>query len=646
MKGLKINKTSKLVKIKVKHILIVLATIFVIIPNLIIGISYTIFDMSWYVTDRRIPASYFTQGLLNIYVKLPKISPFEDVAYYIMGKNYYDANESNFIISDGFFKNVENQYSSYNGLENAIVCHKNAIKGKNSGKYYNKNAQSLIGLYYIEGNIDGAKEIVKQMKGSKNNYTKNLGYLNESVLFVKLQDYDKALIALRSIEEKYKNKIEFDFNRYLGQIYMLKGEEKLAKEAFYNSYGLIYKLGGAKSDWRELNYEKVAFGDFYYSEYCIRDEENKKILDERKDIFLSNVVSDENRGDVKGHFIIDGVPMDGTLIELIPQGENSYGNENLRKYPYEITSFSYVNKNGEFYFNNIPEGIYKVNISLPYYKALNSGLDLIESKNQKKYIVMSNALEVVSRRNLKDGKKYNEKYIVASESKQYLGFSDNKNDKSIFKDYEIDLVERIQLKEEENSITLTNKNGYVYPNDILGVDTNEYFGKGESIKISKNFLWQEYNVDTFIKSRFAEFINNSDIYSLRYFNNGDIDGATEEMIEHTDGIEEGARESYFKVSYNEKEKQYINNEDFKGLLKYYEDLYKEGSKDQNIIERLIKLYVIGVDGVGSGKNVNKAIELNEELRGITNNETIYMQIKRYITMFNQSELFLKEDYDY
>ena len=156
MKGLKLYKKGKFIKIKVKHILIGLVIIFIFIPNLIIGVSYTIFDMNWRVTNKGIPASFFTQEILNIYVKMPKLSPFEDIAYYIMGRNYYNTNTNNFIVSRKIFKSSEPQYSSYKGLESAILCHEKAIKGKSSGTYYNKNAQALIELYYVKGEIESS----------------------------------------------------------------------------------------------------------------------------------------------------------------------------------------------------------------------------------------------------------------------------------------------------------------------------------------------------------------------------------------------------------------------------------------------------------------------------------------------------------
>ena len=409
MKGLKLYKKGKFIKIKVKHILIGLVIIFIFIPNLIIGVSYTIFDMNWRVTNKGIPASFFTQEILNIYVKMPKLSPFEDIAYYIMGRNYYNTNTNNFIVSREIFKSSEPQYSSYKGLESAILCHEKAIKGKSSGTYYNKNAQALIELYYVKGEIERAKAIVEQMKSSKNRYTKNLGYLSESILLVKLQKYDEALISLNNLEDEYKKKVEFDFYRHLGQIYMLKGEEKLAKEAFYKVFNFSYELRGKKSIGQELNYEKNYFKDFYYRGYFIKDDENKKLLEERKKVVLENVVNDENRGDVKGYFIIDGIPMEGALIKLIPQGEGIYMNSKQREYPYEITTFSYVNKKGEFYFNNVSEGIYEIDIVLPYYKILNSGLELMDNEKQGGMVFLTNYLEVVSKKNIEEGKKYNEK---------------------------------------------------------------------------------------------------------------------------------------------------------------------------------------------------------------------------------------------
>ena len=173
---------------------------------------------------------------------------------------------------------------------------------------------------------------------------------------------------------------------------MLKGEEKLAKEAFYKVFNFSYELRGKKSIGQELNYEKNYFKDFYYRGYFIKDDENKKLLEERKKVVLENVVNDENRGDVKGYFIIDGIPMEGALIKLIPQGEGIYMNSKQREYPYEITTFSYVNKKGEFYFNNVSEGIYEIDIVLPYYKILNSGLELMDNEKQGGMVFLTNYL--------------------------------------------------------------------------------------------------------------------------------------------------------------------------------------------------------------------------------------------------------------
>lgn len=629
MKGLKLYKKGKFIKIKVKHILIGLVIIFIFIPNLIIGVSYTIFDMNWRVTNKGIPASFFTQEILNIYVKMPKLSPFEDIAYYIMGRNYYNTNTNNFIVSREIFKSSESQYSSYKGLESAILCHEKAIKGKSSGTYYNKNAQALIELYYVKGEIERAKAIVEQMKSSKNRYTKNLGYLSESILLVKLQKYDEALISLNNLEDEYKKKVEFDFYRHLGQIYMLKGEEKLAKEAFYKVFNFSYELRGKKSIGQELNYEKNYFKDFYYRGYFIKDDENKKLLEERKKVVLENVVNDENRGDVKGYFIIDGIPMEGALIKLIPQGEGIYMNSKQREYPYEITTFSYVNKKGEFYFNNVPEGIYEINIVLPYYKILNSGLELTDNEKQGGMVFLTNYLEVVSKKNIEEGKKYNEKYIVISDDKRYLGISDNKDDKSIFNEtYYVEENKGIKLIEEENKIILNATSNHGFERTILGIDIGKYFAKGQSVELSKNFLLEEFNVENSINFRFKDVVNLNDTISFTQYN-----------IENMDNYRS------IKISYNEKEKEYIKNEDFKGLLKYYEELYEKGNRDINVMERLIKLYVLGVDNLGNGKNVNKAIELNEELKEITKSETIYTQIKRYITNYNQIEFQLRKDFE-
>lgn len=645
MKILKLIKNQlkgNFIKIKIKYILTALAIIFIVIPNLIIAIAYTVFDMNWFVTDKSIPVSYFTQGALNLYVKIPKISPFEDLAYYIMGKNYYNTKEAIINIGVDGGNYGSSFYNSKDGIKNAIKYHEKAIEDKKESKYYLKNVVALINLYTIEGEQEKVEEKINLLKNSKDLAIKDFGILNEAIYLTKRNKYNEALATLDKIDEKYEMAFNLDNKKAI--IYMISGDEKKAIEYFYKENYNREKIKEAVKEVKNIPTNEIDFikTNFYYKDRFNIDyyekygsESEKKSVENYNNIIKNNILDEKYRGDFKGSLKLNNQSMEGTLIILSKYG-GLYNNKRPLDVYNNIYGISYVDENGEFYLENLPEGEYYINAVIPYNKMKNIEI------NPSVMFFQHSKIEIKATKDLEKGKKYNEKnftwstvgdrnYIV---DEDLLKEDEKNNDNEIILDetdeeYVVDKVEEeykeiIKIEELENEIKYTNVKGdysyvgyYGYCDSLL-----KYFTEGESINLSKNFI--DNNGYPSFEKEFTKEIELVDpqgfIYLFGYGIAPEIEGTKK-----------------IKINYNEIEKEFIKTGNYKALFDYYNKEYKTGNKDINIIERLIKLYTLGYNSIGEGKDINKAMELNKELNKIRGEESIYLQIKNYI-LKNQREV--------
>ncbi|MGL5764731.1 MAG: hypothetical protein ACRCX8_03725, partial [Sarcina sp.] len=119
----------KKIKFKIKHLLIIAIGVFVVIPNMIIGSAAIINKKQMQETNfEGAPIGYYFQGLLNLYVNMPKISPFEDAAYYYMGTNEYNYKQDLIGISSEISMLLPNNFLAENGVEKAIKYHEKGLE--------------------------------------------------------------------------------------------------------------------------------------------------------------------------------------------------------------------------------------------------------------------------------------------------------------------------------------------------------------------------------------------------------------------------------------------------------------------------------------------------------------------------------------
>ncbi|MGL5614907.1 MAG: hypothetical protein ACRDD2_01545 [Sarcina sp.] len=612
---------KKKIKVKIKTILIVLAVIFVVIPNSIIALSYLIFNSQWRVTSKNIPVTYFTQGLLNLYVKIPKVSPFEDLAYYIMGNNYYNQNQNQNLIvaSYGTAGKDIKFYSAENPVEKAIKNYEDAIRGKGSGKYYIKNIFNLIELYWLEGQEDKLWNTIEILKNSKDEEIKNLGVLVEGITYIKNNDYENANKSLDNVAEDYKIPLAVDY--YKGTIEILKGNEKAAKEYLFDYFAIDKrKAKQLKYNKNDINYVKIDLSnagilfsneDIYGNSEASNNKE--KLLERKKEVYLNNNLDEKYKGSLKGTFKINDIPMKGTLILLTESSSGLYENGRSYSYGNDLKSFAYVDEKGEFYFNNIDEGEYLLSLAIPYNLAINSGLneDLIRN------CLVGEKIKIKKTSELKEGEKYNNYFITESEFglAVYEGLIENgipkpeiKEEKEESEEPYDEGIATFEIKEKENDIEILQLNGSSYYWNIEGLLAGKKLKKGESIELSKNFLTKDWEYG------FVEKVKLTDEGGFFAFSNLGVLVGQDEIT----------------LSYDEKEKELIKENNIKGLYQYYEGEIEEGRETINKIERLIKLYVLGYNDAGEGKNITRAKDLNNKLRDIRKNEVIYRQIEAYI----------------
>lgn len=618
---------KKKIKIKIKTILIALSIIFVVIPNSIIALSYLIFNSQWRVTSKNIPVTYFTQGLLNLYVKIPKLSPFEDLAYYIMGNNYYNQNQNLIVSSYGMATKDIKFYSPEKPVEKAIKNYEEAIKGKDSGKYYIKNIFSLIELYWLDGQTDKLCNTIETLKNSKDEEIKNLGLLVEGITHIKNNNYESANKSLDNIAEDYKIPLAVDY--YKGTIEILKGNEKAAKEYLFNYFETnkkkkVKKLKYDRKDIKYINMNLYTYGilfDDYNLKYYQQDKEELKkeeeLLKRKKEIYINNNLDERYRGSLKGTFKINDIPMKGTLLILSNSG-GLYETGTIYNYGNDLKSFAYVDEKGEFYFNNIEEGEYVLSLAIPYNLAINSGLNDEIIRN----CLVGEKIKIKKTSDLSEGEKYNNYFITESELGLEVceGLIEDGIPKPEMKEKEEEESEELidegittfEIKEKDNTIEVSQLNGFENYGTFDGILLEGDFKKGKSIELSKNFLTKDWEYG-FVEK--VKLIDEGGFFAV--FNSGILAGQDE-----------------ITLSYDEKEIELIKEQNIKALYQYYEKEIEEGRETINKIERLIRLYVLGYNNLGEGKNITKAKDLNNKLKEIRKSEIIYRQIEKFIR-YNQ-----------
>lgn len=578
------------IKFKVKHLLIIIFSVFVVVPNLIIAVADTLYNLG---SGNNIPKSYYMQGALNLYVKMPKLSPFEDKAYYIMAKNSYTYNKSTYVgfSSGGSYIHEGANYIGEKAIYEAIKYHNEAISEKSDSKYYWKNTFSLVNLYYINGEVEKAFSKLEEIKKSDNEFAVSTAYFNEGVLNLKLKQYDKAIKAFENIDEsKFPLK-----NKHLADAYILKGDHKKANEYYAKGTGEVNNVSTIK----KLNEYKI-YDDIDYLDIDNQElpywSANEKVMSKVKENYYNNIILDEFRGSIKGNLNLSGVNMEGSIIVLTSR-HIGISIENETMMFGEIKNFSYVGKDGSFEFNNIPEDEYYIALMIPKQKYLEAGLRRENFNTTKVKVKRGETIQLNLDKSLFESQSYEEGEIL--KYKSYL--EDNK----------------IVLKEDKNGeIEISNydfKNLRVKP----GEDIKFYNLFFDCVNNSFEYEYEKRSdKESYKKQSDKENYNNYTYYNYYgdyyYLDNG---------FRNDDNP---------IVTYPKVINEYMQANKYDKVLEYYEKEYQKDNKNEFAIQMLIKLYTTGTDELGDNKDVNKAIKLADKLYQINNDENLDMQVREFI----------------
>lgn len=570
---------------KIKIVIGVLIGVFVIIPNFIIFVEVTKTQDSEYGYTK-----FTNRNLLNLYIKMPKISPFEDLAGYISGKASYSSDQNGYVYMDRDEANdnrkVRNRYTT---IDNAIKCHEMGSESLLKGKYYFKNSFSLANLYYLNNEKDKAFAVLEKMKSSKNEEVINYAHFNEGIFNLKSKEYDKAIAIFEKIDEK----IFPQKNHYLADAYKLKGDTVKANE-FY-ARDLEFNLFDKKSNIIPKYYLSEDINYVYNKNYDLKIQpskyeelkEEEEFIDEDVKIlekFKTNIISDEFRGSVKGQFKFNDVNMDGAIITI---GKFS-GLENETKGPIKLfmaESYAYVDDNGGFEFNNIVEGRYRIGLLVPRNK-ISEGSMLLRFYERDITVKRGETIEVaLNEQTLKEdiyGYKNAEKYKASVIDNKVGLIKDEKGDIEIINDYfeEFNIV----LKDEINLYTM--------------------FDLGDFSSSLNN----EYYIRTKTEDKNEESDDERNPYIEDY------------RVKHMN----------FVIDYGDEVETYMGNNQYDKVLEYYENEYKKDNKNEFTLQMLIKLYTTGTGNKGENKDVNKAIKFADELYEINRDENLNTQVRTFI----------------
>ncbi|MGL5576893.1 MAG: hypothetical protein ACRDCW_15245, partial [Sarcina sp.] len=156
-------------KFRVSHVAYLLVFIFLVSPMLMIGFISSNFKKITHIDSlAKKPATYQMQGLLNLYVNMPKLSGGNDSAYYYMGLNEYNyLTDYIYYSGEKGFGDISTIFKSEGGIEKAIENHEKGLeKSKKNSDLYMKNSLALISLYYNNNQVDKAFGIIEILKKS------------------------------------------------------------------------------------------------------------------------------------------------------------------------------------------------------------------------------------------------------------------------------------------------------------------------------------------------------------------------------------------------------------------------------------------------------------------------------------------------
>lgn len=622
----------KKIKIKVKYIVYLALTFLLVIPNVIIGISAMAynFDLRNTANIDEVPRGYYFQGLLNFYVNIPKISPFEDVAYYYMGVNEYNYKTSPVTFGVNVYMGSNgNIYFNDEGINNAIEYHKKGMEKGEKSSYYIKNMSALMSLYFEKGDLKSAQNLVNELKKSEDSLIASYAYLNEGALYLKQEGYDEAI---KSFEKINIEKI-IDKNAYIGDVYKLKGDSKKASDYYTRDY--IVKSKNLK--------QKSAFVDdlslpIMHKELVQRDENLDNI-----DAINANIIPDKYRGSVKGRFVYNGIPMSGTTVYLSKQEVLSFGN------PGEINvsagkdnMYAYVQEDGSFVFNNIPQGKYYVSVAIPRSKYVEA--DVVWSSIYNNFVKVeagvTSKMEIVKKKDTEN----RDSFFIECNNIDYdkvLTYEKNEKGKwGVFGEATADdntvIFDRdIKGKEElpfeiMDMVLMENEDELRFYKMFTEDPTKGTF--------EYKFLFKSLDYKL-APSEYIKLENKEERDKIRGMEE-EINWVYYLKENHTHLFREIITENEAKIYYpievvdffRRRSKIFgeFTHEGYKAAFEYYKKKYEENTNDIMALQILIKFYVTGYSSNGEGKDVAKALELSDKLYELVGSKSADIHLKEYI----------------
>ncbi|MGL4761684.1 MAG: hypothetical protein ACRCWG_09490 [Sarcina sp.] len=585
-------------KVRLVHIFIVGAFI-VVIPSFLMGYISSNFKKEMLDMPVIGEENKKLDSLLNLYTSIPKGMQNGGQAYYYKGITEYD------YISDKIYYTNESGYGSATNIQldekdkkvkSAIENHKMGMQeSEKNSDYYMKNAFALISLYYQNGETAKAFEVIEELKVATDKKVVSYGLFNEGLLNLKMNEYDKAIEAFEKVNTEY-----IMVNEYIVQAYRMKGDYN--KESEYRLR--LNDKRGYQAKWEQRANQK-GYG-VYDINFDLRDEidvhphpellaemgysaslkENKNGVEANlkvKEVYKENILGEKYRGSIKGGFDVADASLEGIEVVLTttPRNHDQLAGISISNDTEVYTA--YIQSDGTFEFNNIINGKYYINFVIPQSQFVSLGIKntefeneiVINSKEEKNLLISKKDDGLITNEKIEEGKMSGNELLGSYKSEgNKVVFEVGKGDRPLPDVMVDDRVFDKKVKEIEFY--------KVFGDYRIGSIASSYRALGIKIDYTQELFAKELPKDE------AKPIYDGEI--TRYINSGELEVAMDKCIE----------------------------------------IYENDKTDEDALTLLIKFYVTGVDITGKGKNIEKALELSDELYRLHQNEDLDKQVKEYI----------------
>lgn len=509
-----------------------------------------------------------------------------------------NGNACSTIFSDG--SSIGSIYINQEMLDNATVLYKKIYKTYPNSKYGIKAYNNLLCLYTYTGNTKAGEETIKTGLRSKIKKIYLIAVKYDMLYETAKRNYPAVIKTANTLIKL--NEADSEIYKLLGDAYLFNSDYKNARSSYAKTHGAN----------NSYSY------DFDINKYNIYINS----LTPAKETCLQTYTLAKGKGStISGSVKIKGVGIPFATVILAP-----YQNGGMSSADGDVTALSgLTDYKGDYVLKNIPPGDFKIGLIIP-------------SPYLNNAVKVQNPIQVLD---TAKNKNFNCDFNFSEpiKMKSNTGFVKPLNDKIL-----------LQWNKQPNA-------AYYQLDVILFGDSKSFTGSYSTLAITKNlystkFLLDinNYTIDSYGSftdsngymnphSYLGLFYNNckTPVFVNAYDKNGLLISSTAPQMVNYKNL----------VIINNAQKiinpgdAYVLSHRLGKAITYYENYLKAHPRDIHSMTVLSNIYTAGTHfvtktGTSTGKNLNRALELNEQLYNITQNVS-YLSRKIFIYGYELSK---------